>query len=231
MVQQNKNKFVVALGGSVLFPDKIDTAFLQRFISFIEKQVKKGRKFVIVIGGGKIARAYQEAASKIAEIDSVEKDWIGIFATKLNAYFVKAALKNNPHPLLFDERFKIKRFGRYPIIVGSGWKPGWSTDFVAVQIACDLNIKEVIILGKPSYVYTADFEKDKSARPIKEMKWDEFLKIIPSEWTPGMRVPLDPVAAKLAKKKKIKVIVANGRNLRNFEKILNRDKFKGTVLM
>ena len=225
-----KNKFVVALGGSVAFPEKIDTNFLSRFCSFIKERVKKGDKFVIVVGGGKTARAYQEACSKIKKISFAEKDWIGIFATKLNAYFLKAIFEKIANSSLFDKRFKIKKFNERPVIIASGWEPGWSTDFVAVQIACDLKIKDVIVLGKPSYVYTSDFEKDKNAKPIEAMRWDEFLKIIPSKWTSGMKVPVDPVAARLAKKEKIKVIVANGRNLPNFRKILENKKFRGTIL-
>ena len=54
--------------------------------------------------------------------------------------------------------------------------------------------------------------------------------MIPRRWSPGLRLPVDPVAARLAKRKKIKVIVANGKDLMNFEKILDGCKFKGTTL-
>ena len=51
-----------------MYPDQIDVKYLIRFKKFIEKFVKKGHKFVIVAGGGRLARGYQEGASKIGKL-------------------------------------------------------------------------------------------------------------------------------------------------------------------
>jgi len=42
--------------------------------------------------------------------------------------------------------------------------------------------------------------------------------------------PVDPVAARLAKKENLKVVVAEGENLKNFQQILIGGKFKGTII-
>ncbi|OIO43549.1 MAG: hypothetical protein AUJ24_02315 [Parcubacteria group bacterium CG1_02_36_42] len=225
-----QKKFVISLGGSVICPKEIDTKYLRRFCQFIKREVKKGHKFVIVAGGGYTARSYQKAISKIKKVSPDDRDWLGIEATKLNALLLKKIFKKESHPVIFNKRFKIKNFGKYPIIIGSGWKPGWSTDFVTVQIAADFKIKPAILLGKPAYVYTANPDKDKNAKPIEKMGWEDYFKIIPSKWSPGLHAPVDPIAAKLARKEKIPVIVAGGKNLKNFEKILKGEKFKGTIL-
>ena len=225
-----KREFVIALGGSVAFPKEIDIVFLRRFCSFIKREVKKGNKFVIVCGGGYITREYQKAAAKIVKVLNEDKDWIGIHATRLNAHFLRTIFKKESHEVVFDSRFKIKGFDGHSIIIGSGWRPGHSTDFVTVQIASDFKIKQVIILGKPDYIYTSDFEKDSKARPIEEISCKDYLKLIPSEWTPGLHAPVDPIAARLAKREGIKVIVANGKDLNNFGKILRNEKFRGTTL-
>ena len=223
-------KFVIAFGGSVAFPKEIDTDFLRRFYFFIKKEIKKGNKFIIIVGGGVVTRTYQQAAAMVTKVSDEDKDWIGIHATRLNAHFLRTLFKKEANPIVFDERLKIKEFGKYPIIIGSGWRPGWSTDFVAVQIAADFNINKVIILGKPDYVYTSDFEKDEHAKPIKKITWDDYFKLIPSKWSPGLHAPVDPVAARLAKKEKMRVVVANGRDMGNFRKILIGKNFKGTIL-
>lgn len=225
-----KGKFIIALGGSVAFPEKIDTTFLRKFYLFIKKEIQKGNKFIIVCGGGDITRKYQKAAAKIAKVLNEDKDWIGIHTTRLNAHFLRTIFRKESHEVVFDNRFKIKEFGRHSVIIGSGWRPGWSTDFVAVQIAVDFNINQVIILGKPDYVYTADFEKDDKAKPIKRISWKDYFKLVPSRWTPGLHAPVDPIAAKLAQREKIKVIVADGKDLKNFKKILKGEEFKGTIL-
>jgi uridylate kinase len=224
-------KFVISLGGSVICPKEIDTKYLRRFYQFIKREIKKGYKFVIVAGGGHTARSYQKAITKIKKVSDENKDWLGIEATKLNALLLKTILKKESHPIIFDKRLKIKNFGKYPIIIGSGWKPGWSTDFVTVQIAADFKIKPAILLGKPAYVYTANPDKNKNAKPIEKMSWEDYFKIIPKKWSPGLHAPVDPIAAKLAQKEKIPVIVAGGKDLRNFKKILKGERFKGTILI
>ena len=228
-MRANKN-FVISLGGSVICPNDINTKLLKRFGRFIEREIKTGLRFIIVAGGGSAARKYQKAASEISKISNKDKDWLGIQSTKLNALLLKSLFKKDSYPILFDERFKIRNFGKYPIIIGCGWKPGWSTDFVTTQIAIDFRIKPVILLGKPDSVYTSNPDKNKSAKPITKMSCKEYFKLIPKKWTPGLHAPVDPMAAKLAQKEKIPVIVASGKNLANFSKILKGEKFKGTLI-
>ena len=43
-------------------------------------------------------------------------------------------------------------------------------------------------------------------------------------------MPFDPVASKLAQKNELKVIVAEGRNIKNLKKILIGKDFKGTII-
>jgi len=227
---KKSKEFVIALGGSVICPKEIDSDYLRRFFWFIKKEIKKGHKFIIITGGGYTARNYQAASIGVNRVLKEDRDRLGVYATKLNAYLLKTIFKKEANPTIFDERFKIKTFGKHPIIIGSGWKAGNSTDYVAVRIAGDFKIKKVIILGKPDYVYTGDFQKDKKAKPIEEITWKDYLKLIPSSWSPGLSVPIDPVAARLAKKEDMEVIVANGKDLNNFKMILEEKKFKGTIV-
>ena len=227
----SEKKFVISFGGSVICPDDIDVELLKKFSIFMKRGVKSGSKFIIIAGGGNTARKYQKAAFEIGKASTEDRDWLGIQSTKLNALLLKSLFKNEVHPLLFDERFKIKSFGQYPIIIGCGWKPGWSTDFVTTQIAIDFKIKPVILLGKPDYVYTSNPDKDKSAKPIKRMSWKDYFKLIPKKWSPGLHAPVDPIAAKLAQKEKVSVIVASGKDFQNLKNILTSKKFKGTLIV
>ncbi len=204
-------KYIIGLGGSIICPDKINTAYLRRFSRFIKKQVKLRNKFIIITGGGITARNYQKSALKL-NVSSADRDWIGIRASQLNAELLKGLLKSKS------------------VSIWAGQIPGRSTDWVAVKAAVDLNIKEVLLLGKPDYVYTSDFEKDKTAKPIESMTFKEYFKIIPSKWQPGLSVPIDPVAARLAQKEGIKIIVAEADNLNNLKKILENKEFKGTTI-
>jgi len=225
-----KGNFVISLGGSLAFSEKFNLDFLKEFYFFIKREIKKENKFIIVAGGGEITRKYQRTASQITKTSNEDKDWLGVHATRLNAHLLRTIFKKEANPVVFDKRFKIKNFGQYPIIIASGWRPGWSTDYVAVQIAVDFKIKLVINLSKAAYVYTADFEKYPYAKPIERMSWQDYLKLIPKKWKPGLRIPVDPIAAKLAKKENIKVIMVSGLDFDNLRNILRGKKFKGTIL-
>lgn len=227
---EEKKKFIIALGGSVICPKEIDSNYLRHFFQFIKKEIKKGHKFMIVTGGGYTARNYQAVSVGVNRVSKKDRDQLGVYATKLNAYLLRTIFKKEADPAIFDERFKIKDFGNHSIIIGSGWKAGNSTDYVAVRIANDFKIRRVIILGKPDYVYTSDFQKDKKAKPIEKITWKDYLKLIPSSWSPGLSVPIDPVAARLAKKENMEVIVADGKDLDNLKMILEEKKFKGTIV-
>ena len=62
------------------------------------------------------------------------------------------------------------------------------------------------------------------------MTWTKYRRLIGGEWKPGMKAPVDPVAAGLASKLKMTAIVTRGTNLRNLENILRGKKFKGTII-
>jgi len=212
-------------------PDKINIAFLKKFSCFIKKQIRGGNKFVIIVGGGRVCRKYQKAASKAGKVSNEDRDWIGIYSSRLNNQLLKAILKAQKIKVLFNEKPYLKSFGSYQVIVGWQGRPGCSTDLNAVKAAIDLKINRVVMLSKPAYVYTANPDKVKTAKPIKRLTWGQYFKIMPSKkWQPGLNAPVDPVAAKTARENNIEVIVASGKNLKNLEKIIHNKPFRGTTI-
>jgi uridylate kinase len=219
---------VLSLGGSLVCPDKIDVLFLRKFRDFILKWVKKGKKFVIFVGGGKIARDYQKAAKKF-KLKSEELDWIGILATILNANLVKSIFGNFAfEKVLIDPTRKVET--KKKIIVFGGWKPGRSTDYDCVLAAKNFGAKRVINLSDVDFIYDKNPKKFRNAKPLEKISFNELFRIIGKKWTPGANLPFDPEAARLAKKEKIKVIFLNGRNFKNLEKVFLGKKFKGTII-
>lgn len=221
---------VIALGGSIMFPDKINWKFLKNFKSFIENQIKKtNRKFIVVTGGGRICRMYQEAAGKITDVTDEDKDWIGIHSTRCNAQLLRTIFKKIANPVVYDKRYKEKTL-KYQITIASGWQPGWSTDYIAVALAQDFKAGEVIMAGKPDHVYNKDPKVFNDAKPFDCISWTEYRKLIPEKWIPGFHAPVDPIAAKLAEKSKIKTIIIDGRKIKNFENLLIGKDFQGTII-
>ncbi len=220
---------VVALGGSVIYPDEIDTAFIKKFKSFVVPYLRRGVKFVLVIGGGKLSRRFQEAAARVTRVTDEDKDWIGIHATRLNAHLLRTIFRESADPVIVDAREKVKKL-KYPITIASGWRPGWSTDYVAIRIAADLGVGEVVVAGKPAHVYDKDHAKYADAKPFHKLTWREYRRLIPRKWKPGLHAPVDPVGAALAAREGVKAIIADGRNLPNFRNLLNGKDFQGTII-
>ena len=217
---------IFSLGGSLIVPDQIDVDFLKKFKDLI---LGSDERFALICGGGKICRRYQEAASKISDLDGDDLDWLGIASTKLNANLVKTIFKGHVYPEVVDDPTQPVDF-KEKVIVAAGWKPGCSTDKDAVLLAKTLDAKTVINLSNIDYVYDKDPKKFDDAKPIKKMSWDDFQKIVGEEWDPGLNMPFDPIASKEAKELGLKVVILNGKNIGNMKDYLDGKDFVGTVI-
>ena len=81
-----KKVIVLSLGGSLIIPDKVDVAFLKKFKKSILRNTKD-YKFIIVCGGGSIARKYISALEQEG-INIHLQGLIGIATTRTNARFM-----------------------------------------------------------------------------------------------------------------------------------------------
>ena len=222
---------VISLGGSIVAPDSVDTAYLAEFVrlvrGYLDADVR--RRLILVIGGGAPARNYQAAYRKIAESPGADaQDWIGIAATRLNGELVRSLFSGDCREALVTDPEAAEFSGR--ILVAAGWKPGFSSDYDAVFLAEKFGAHTVINLSNINKVYTADPRTDPSARPLDTLSWDEFRAIVGDEWTPGKNAPFDPIAARKAAQLKMKVIVAAGKDLVSLKAILEDKPFTGTTI-
>src|SRR3989344_92781 len=221
---------VMSLGGSIIVPGEIQVDFLKKFKEFILDFLGQNYRFVIVTGGGSVARNYIKAASEISEIPDEDKDWLGIHATRINAHLIRTIFKKEAYPVVLDNPLKKIDGEKYKLFIASGWRPGWSTDYCAVLLAERFKADKIINASNIQLVYNKDIAKYADAKPIKEITWARYRKIIGSQWKPGMKVPIDPIAANLASKLKMTVIVIKGTNLKNLENVILDKKFKGTLI-
>ncbi|HLM84139.1 MAG TPA: UMP kinase [Candidatus Bathyarchaeia archaeon] len=225
-----KNKLIViSLGGSLIAPGDIDWHFLKKFKDLILKMVQNKYRFIIITGGGQTARKYQSAIAKIGVINGEDRDWIGIHSTRLNGHLLRTIFRKYAHPRINKNPYQKFDF-REKILIGAGWKPGFSTDLDAVILAKEYGAKTLINLSNIDYVYTKDPRKFKDAKKIKEIAWKDFRRIVGDKWDPGLNAPFDPVASKMAEEMNMEVVILNGKKLKNFESCLVGRKFQGTVI-
>lgn len=229
MAKNKDNIIVISVGGSLIVPEEIDISWIKNFKQLIEKYVSKGYKFILISGGGKTARKYQNAAKEIAGLTSEDLDWIGIHSTRLNAHLMRTIFRKLAHPKIIKDPTKKINF-KEKVLVAAGWKPGFSTDLDAVFLAKNFKVNKVINLSNIDYAYTKDPRKFNDAEIIKETSWKEFRKIVGNKWDPGLNAPFDPIASREAEKLKLEVAIMNGKNITNLEQYLDNKPFIGTVI-
>jgi uridylate kinase len=223
---------VMSVGGSLIVPDGIDTTFLASLKQFVDfETTERGRRFIIIAGGGRTARNYQEAAAKVSDLNAEDLDWMGIHATRLNGHLLRTIFRDSAHRVMItnpDEVYDVPAHEK--VIIAAGYRPGSSTDLRAVQIAKKVHATKVINLSNIDYVYTADPRKDATAEKIEVIPWEAFRALIPTEWDPGLSSPFDPIAAREAERDGIEVAIINGNKLEEVEKYLSGNSFTGTKI-
>ncbi|WGK69316.1 UMP kinase [Candidatus Haliotispira prima] len=248
---------VIDLGGSVIAPSGEtglvpDHVYTVKILAFLHKWLlaKPQRHLGLIIGGGAPSRRYLDAARKgredltaaglQASVWSVDDlDVLGIAATHFNGEYVRllcaslcdeegTSLVRQPLLRSYDDLAPVEELGR--IVVGGGWKPGFSTDYDAVLLAEHCACERIYCLSNIAQICDSDPKTNPEARACEKLSWAEYEQIAGSKWVPGTSLPFDPVATAYAAKIGMELVFADGRDLENFERILNEEKFLGTVV-
>ncbi|MEK9147310.1 MAG: UMP kinase [Patescibacteria group bacterium] len=214
---------IFSLGGSIINPGKIDIKFLREFKDFCVELVNSKEKIAIITGGGFVAREYQEAARKFNLNNKDILDKLGIRATKINAELLISILGDLAYDTVLETPNDVID-ERKEILVFSGWKHGWSTDYVTTCVSERFNVKRIFNLTNIPKVY------NKEKQDIDKLNWNEYLELIGNDWEPGMNTPFDPIASKKARDLGITVFVLKGTDLDNLKKAIKGKKFNGTII-
>lgn len=226
---QEKETIIISLGGAIVVPDAPNPEFISIFKDLILSWVEKNKKFVIIVGGGKTCRRYNEALSKVINATHEDLDWMGIYSTQLNAQLIRLAFGKNTADQIIINPSDVKTLNNN-IIIGAGWQPGCSTDTDAILVAKELNAKKVINLSNIDYVYDSDPKTNNTAQKFENLTWKEYRSFISAKWTPGSNTPFDPIASEMAENEGIEVAFISGKNLESFNNYLKGEPFIGTTI-
>lgn len=226
-----ENTIVVSVGGSLIVPDAIDTTFLKNLKTLVDRHTALGRRFIIIAGGGCTARRYQDAAKEVATLTPDDLDWMGIHATRLNGHLLRTIFRDSAHRTMITNPDEVHDVLEHEMVtIAAGYRPGASTDLRAVQIAERVAATLVVNLTNTDYVYTDNPKTNPAATPIMTITWEDFMKLIPAEWDPGLSSPFDPVAARAAAQLGLTVAHINGATLGELDKLLEDQPFVGTTI-
>lgn len=225
-----KKVIVISLGGSLIVPDKFNTRYLSKFKKTIRKYYKT-HKFVLVCGGGSIARKYISALRSEKKSEK-ELSMAGIRATRMNAQFLMQIFGKEANGELPKDMKEIKNdLSKNNVVICGAlrYTKKSTSDATASKIAHYLK-GEFINMTNIKGLYTANPVVHKEAKFIPEISWKDFDKMAnKTKYKPGQHFVLDQGAAKIIKEFKIPTYII-GDGLKNIEKILKKQKFIGTLV-
>lgn len=213
-------RIVLKIGGSLVFPDKIDVDLVNN----VSKQIaslSKNHEFLMVIGGGSIAREYIRALKGMGKDDTF-LDIVGIEASRLNASLFIAGLGEYAAVEVskdFNHALSTVYLGKIPVLGGT--HPGHTTDAVSSMLSefvgADLFLRFTNVDG----VYDKDPRKHSDAIKLEKISHEKLLEIVEStKAKAGVNTIIDPLAAKILKRTKIKTVVCGKDELSNIKGIV-----------
>lgn len=185
-------RILLKLSGEALLGKKefgIDSDVLEQYALEIKRAVDTGIQIAIVIGGGNIFRGVQGVQGGV--VDRAQGDYMGMLATVINAMALQGALEKYGMKTRLMSAIKMEEIcepfirrrairhlekGRVVIFGAGTGNPYFTTDTAAslraVEIEADVILKGTRVDG----VYSADPEKDPSAKKFDTISFTEVYK-------------------------------------------------------
>lgn len=229
-------RILLKLSGESLMGDKafgIDNDRLSEYAEQIKRICDKGVQIAIVIGGGNIFRGVQ---AEEGGMDRTHGDYMGMLATMINSMALQAALesvgvqtrlqsaiemKEIAEPFIRRKAVRHLEKGRVVIFGAGTGNPYFTTDSAASLRAIEINADVILKGTRVDGIYTADPEKDSSAKKFDLITFDDV-------YSNGLKV-MDMTAFTLCKENDLPIIVFNMDEPGNLEKVLEGEQV-GTLV-
>jgi uridylate kinase len=196
----------ISLGGSVINPGEIDTEFLQKFTDVIKGFLRQS-KFVVVCGGGRIARQY--IAGLPAGLTEGERDTMAIAATWLNARLLSYYFKGYCSVILPTTMTELsEQLQTYDVGLAGGFLPAVKTDEDAAVVADLVGSTVLINVTNVNGIYDKDPQEFSDAKKYDTLTYREFYEIVsPLSLDAGSNAPFTLIAAKICERTNIRIVV------------------------
>ena len=229
-------RILLKLSGEALMGDKqygIDPARLAEYAEDIRTIHEKGVEIAIVIGGGNIFRGVSGASSGM---DRVQGDYMGMLATVINGMALQGALEDKGMLTRLQTALKIEAIaepyikrravrhlekGRVVIFGAGTGNPYFTTDTAAVLRGVEIHADVILKGTRVDGIYTADPEKDESAKKFDYISFDDVLK-------KNLNV-MDTTAFTLSQENKLPIVVFDMNTKGNLLKICEGENI-GTLV-
>lgn len=211
----------------------LDPKMLQHYSNQIKTIVDMGVEVAVVIGGGNIFRGQMARESGI---ERVQGDYMGMLATCINGMALQSALENLgiytrlisavemkqiAEPYIRRRAIRHLEKGRTIIFSGGTGSPYFTTDSAAALRANEINADVILKGTRVDGVYSADPEKDSSAKKYDKISFSKVLSL-------GLNV-MDATAFTMCQENDVPIVVFNIGKESNLERIIRGEEI-GTLV-
>jgi len=217
-------RVVLNIGGSLLWNSQLDAGYMQGLSDTLVRMSEHLRLWVVV-GGGRPAREFMRHARRGCSPENM--DWIGIYATRINAQLLISYLDSRAFPEVPSSTREAAAI-EAPIVVMGGTVPGHTTDAVTAMLARDVKASRVVIATDVDGVYTSDPRTAPDAELIERMDYRQLAAMSSESHSPGGSYVVDPKACTVLSREGIPLAVVNGRALERLENAAYGRDFAGT---
>jgi uridylate kinase len=223
---------VLKLGGSLLY-DKDGGLIVDRvrnYASIIKALVKDGHSFVVVVGGGRPARLYIDAARLLGATEA-QCDWLGIKLARNNAELLCAALGNQAYPNIVETLDELEvAINLAHVVLMGGLIPAQSTNAVAAVAAETVRAEVLFNATNVDGVYDHDPKKSGAVK-LESVTIKQLRKILEGGGTKAGEYKLfDSVAIRVVERSKIPTIIFDGTNPDNFLRAFRGEKVGSKIV-
>ena len=226
-------RILLKVGGSLLFDNNLEIR--EEVVKKFAQILRKAKSVVsVVVGGGKLARTYINAARTLHSGESL-CDTFGIEVSRLNARLLISALEDRAYPEPITNLKEARSYALWnKILVAGGFVPGQSTTSVTFEMAEALNATDVLILTNVDGIYDKDPNKFSTASKFDEINIPKLEVVIygeggSSQSAAGEYRIFDAVSLQILKRNHLDVRLINGENFEDLQKLLVAEDFENSI--
>ncbi|RDE13336.1 MAG: UMP kinase [Candidatus Thorarchaeota archaeon] len=223
---------VLKIGGSLLYDDagNILTERIKKYAMNVKSLVREGHQLIVVVGGGKPARAFISAARELGASEA-QCDWFGIKLARHNAELLITALGDVAYPKVaesLDEVATANCLGR--VILMGGLLPGQSTNAAAALAAELVHADRLLNATNVDGVYDRD-PKQPGAKKLDSVSVAQLKSILARSGTRAGEYELfDPVAIGVVERSRIETVIFDGTDPDNLLRFFKGKKVGSTIV-
>lgn len=236
IMQPRYKRVMLKLSGESLMGSQkygLAPEMLQHYAKEIKSIQEMGVEVAVVIGGGNIFRGLNAEQSGI---ERTQGDYMGMLATVINGLALQSALEAEgiitrlmsaipmdkiAEPFIRRRAMRHLEKGRVVLFAAGTGSPYFTTDSAAALRAIEINADVILKGTRVDGVYTADPEKDPSAKKYETVSFQEVI-------TSGLDI-MDMTAFTMCQENNVPIIVFDINEPANLQRIIKGETI-GTLV-